>query len=114
MSNEHDNAAGINVELEHAMTRALEQAPEPVIPADFAARVAAKARTLPQPKPVVATQYGRKTALVAAVVLTILLFVLAPYALPGSNAIGFGLEMLLFAELGGLAVWLTRSQRESL
>ncbi|HEY4356471.1 MAG TPA: hypothetical protein VGN16_12035 [Acidobacteriaceae bacterium] len=114
MSNEHDNAAAINVELEHAMTRALEQAPEPVIPADFAARVAAKARTLPQPKPAVATQYGRKTAFAAALVLTVLLFVLAPHALPGSNGLGFALEMVLFAELGGLAIWLTRSHRESL
>ena len=114
MSNEPDNATAGNAKLEHAMTKALEQAPEPVIPADFAARVAAKARMLPQPKPVVATQYGRKTAFAAALVLTVLLFVLAPYASPGSNALAFALEMVLFAQLAGLAVWLTRSQRELL
>jgi len=114
MSNEHDNAATGNAELEHAMTRALEQVPEPAIPADFAARVAAKARTLPQPKPAVVTQYGRRTAFAAAVLLTVLLFVLAPHASPGSNSLGFALEMLLFVELGGLAIWLTRSQGESL
>jgi hypothetical protein len=92
------------MKLDTAMIRALEQPPAVVIPADFAARVA---RSLP---PVAAARRpvyaGRTVASIAAVVLLVALFVVAPHSQPSFANVAFDLEILLIAQVGAIAYWL--------
>ena len=90
--------------MEAAITRALEQRKEPAVPVDFAVRV----RLALPPRPVAraSAHVGRLMAMVAAVVLTIALFVLAPHAAPSFESVSFDVELMLLAELGGIAYWL--------
>ena len=89
-------------DLEQRIIRALEAAPEPLIAADFVARVA---RQLPARRPasLTPTHYGQNTMLVAIVVALATLLVLA---LRTTGHATFGLlESVLFAEFVALAVW---------
>jgi hypothetical protein len=92
------------IEMEAAMTRALEQPPTVAIPQGFAARVA---RSLPAApvarRPVYA---GRTVASIAAVVLLVAVFVVAPHSQPSFANVAFDLEILLIAQVGGIAYWL--------
>jgi hypothetical protein len=95
----------MDAKLEAAMTRALERRQEPVVPADFAARVAA---ALPPPRKVrPPMQLGRKAALAGLVVLSLSLFALAPHAAPTFGNMAFDFELVVIAELAGIAYWLT-------
>jgi hypothetical protein len=90
--------------LDQRIVRALETAPEPQIPADFAARVASR---LPTRRPVslTPTYYGQYAMLTGTVVTLAALVVLA---LHSTGHATFGLvESFLFAQFIALAVWLS-------
>jgi hypothetical protein len=88
--------------LDQRITRALEAAPEPYIPADFAARVAGR---LPARRPVSLTQthYGQNATLLGILVTLAALILLALHATGHASFVL--LESLLFAQFVALAVW---------
>jgi len=90
--------------LDQRIVRALETAPRPQIPADFAARVASR---LPARRPVslTPTHYGQNAMLVGIGVTLVALVVLALHS-TGHATFGL-LESLLFAQFIALALWLT-------
>ena len=91
--------------FEASLIGALERRPAPVIPVDFAARVAA---ALPPPAPAQKPmQVGRAVGLAAAAVLGVALVALAPHATPAFNNWAFDFELVVIAQLGGIAYWLT-------
>jgi hypothetical protein len=95
--------------LDQGIVRALETAPRPQIPADFAARVASR---LPARRPVslTPTHYGQNATLIGIVVTLAALVVLALHstALHSTGHATFGLlDSLLFAQFIALAVWLS-------
>ena len=99
MQDEKDNPG-----FDASLTRALERRPEAVVPADFAARVRA---ALPAVRPARAPmQFGRTVAVGAAFVLAVALCLLAPHAVPTFGNLAFDCELVVFAELGGIAYWL--------
>ncbi len=90
--------------LDQRIVRALETAPRPQIPANFAARVASQLPARP-PVSLTPTHYGQNAMLIGAVLTLIALLVLA---LPSTGHAAFGLlESLLFAQFIALALWLT-------
>ena len=93
---------------EEAMLRALERAPAVVVPADFAARVAAQARVLGVPRRSAWAGFGLRTAVVCGVVLLLALFVLGPHAAPSFADLRFDLEMLALVELGAVGYVVVR------
>ena len=90
--------------LDQRIVRALEAAPEPQIPADFAARVASQ---LPARRSVslTPTHYGQNAMLIGTVVTLAALLVLALHS-TGHATLGL-LQSLLFAQFIALAVWLS-------
>jgi hypothetical protein len=89
--------------LDQRIVRALEAAPRPQVPADFAARVASQ---LPARRPVSLTprHYGRYAMLIGTVVTLAALVILSLHSTHPS----FGLlESLLFVQFIALAVWLS-------
>ncbi len=91
--------------FEAKLTRALERRPEPMVPTDFASRVAA---ALPPPAPArKPMQVGRTVGLAAAAVLAVALLALAPHAAPTFANWAFDFELVVIAQLGGIAYWLT-------
>ena len=89
--------------LDQRIVRALETAPRPQIPADFAARVAGQ---LPAGRPVSLTprHYGRYAMLIGTVVTLAALVILSLHSTHPS----FGLlESLLFVQFIAMAVWLS-------
>jgi hypothetical protein len=90
--------------LDQRIVRALETAPEPQIPADFAARVASR---LPARRPVslTPTHYGQNAVLIGIVVTLAALVLLALHS-TGHATFGL-LDSLLFAQFLALAVWFT-------
>jgi hypothetical protein len=91
--------------LDRRLIHALEIAPEPEIPADFAARVAS---LLPARRPVsvTPTHYGYYAMVASMVILLAALLLLAPHATDRS-IFGLTLQWLLCAQFIGLAVWLS-------
>jgi hypothetical protein len=88
-----------------SVIRALERRSVPVVPPDFAARIAA---ALPPPKPDrKKMQVGRTVGLAAAGVLGVALFALAPHAAPTFGNMAFDFELVVIAQLAGIAYWLT-------
>ena len=100
---DHDNLSQSAMEhLDQRIVRALETAPEPQIPADFAARVASR---LPARRPVslAPTHYGY-TAMLIAIVATFV--ALLAFALHTTGRATFGLpESFLLTQFIVLAVW---------
>jgi hypothetical protein len=94
----------VNPEFEAMLTRGLESAPAVDVPVDFAARV--RAALPPVQTRRASTNLGRKTALGALVVLSLSLFALAPHAAPTFGSVAFDVELLVIAQLGGIAYWL--------
>jgi hypothetical protein len=104
-SQDENSQAGFEAKL----TRALERRPETVVPADFPARVAA---ALPPPLPArKPMRVGRTAGLIAAGVLGVALFVLAPHASPTFGNWSFDFELVVIAQLGGIAYWLTAGRK---
>ena len=91
-------------EIEAAITRALETRLDAAVPAGFAARVAQALPTVAAPRPRVYA--GKVAAIAGAVVSAIALFALAPHAQPSFASFSFDVELLLLAQLGGIAYWL--------
>ena len=90
--------------FEAAITRALERQPEVMIPAGFAARVRA---SLPaQPTVRARRSMGQIAALAGAAALVVALCWLAPHARPSFENGVFDMELLMMAELAGVAAWL--------
>jgi hypothetical protein len=107
--NQHDLSPDAIEHLDQRILRALEAAPEPHIPADFAARVA---RQLPakRPESLTPTHYGRWAMVIATVATLAALLVLAADYSAGQVAghLTFGaVESILFAQFIALAVWLS-------
>jgi hypothetical protein len=98
-------------ELDQRIVRALEIAPDPQIPADFAARVASR---LPSPRPLstARTRYGESAMLIGIAVLFAALFALAPEATKRSF-VGLTMEWLLCAQFIGLTLWLSIRYRSA-
>jgi hypothetical protein len=94
--------------LETRILLALETAPEPEIPADFAARVA---RQLPSRPAVVLTpkRNGQRAAVACLVVLLGLMLAFAHRA-TGTSLYWFLLESIFCAQFALLAVWLVASR----
>jgi len=97
----------INTSLENRIILALEVAPRPEIPADFAARVSAQ---LPACATVVLTpgRYGQRAALVCLVLLLPLMFAMANRA-AGPSLYWSSIESIFCAQFVLLAVWLAAS-----
>jgi hypothetical protein len=90
--------------LDARITLALETAPEPQVPADFAARLAAQLPAIPSVA-VTPRRYGRRAAIGCVVFLLalLLLFALHPaVASPLWNAV----ESIFCLQLALIAVWL--------
>jgi hypothetical protein len=92
----------LDQQLDQRIIRALETAPEPFIPADFASRVSSQ---LPATRPasLTPTHYGQNTMLLAIVAILAALLVLATHT-KGHATSGL-LESVLFVEFLALAVW---------
>jgi hypothetical protein len=91
---------------EERITRALEHQPLVCVPDGFAAKVRA---ALPTRRAVPARRsVANIAAFTGAVVLMLALCWIAPHARPSVESLAFDLEMLLMAELVGIAVWLAR------
>jgi hypothetical protein len=90
--------------LDARITLALETAPRPEIPADFAARIS---RQLPPHAALVLTpgRYGQRAAAFCVVVLMVLMLAFARLANPGS-LYWFSIESIFCAQFVLLAVWL--------
>jgi hypothetical protein len=90
--------------LERRILLALETAPRPEIPADFAALLA---RQLPPHPTVVLTpgRYGQRAAVVCLGVLLVLILALAHRA-TGTSVYWFSIESIFCAQFALLAVWL--------
>lgn len=87
---------------------ALVHAPEPQIPADFAARVAARAAALPERHRARFTQFGPALTWAALILLPVALFALAPHAAPRLTNYRFDAELVLLAELAAIGYGITR------
>jgi hypothetical protein len=91
--------------LDERIVRALEKAPAPRIPVDFAARVV---NALPAKRPVslTPTYFGHYAMLISMVVLLGALLFLSPHT-SGGSVLGLTLQWMLCAQFIGLAVWLS-------
>ncbi len=94
-------------QLEARITLALETAPKPEIPLDFAAKVAAQ---VPAIRPVTLTPrgYGRNAALLSLAVLIALIFVFANRA--GASPLWTSMEWIFCIQFALVAVWLAVRQ----
>jgi hypothetical protein len=90
--------------LDARIILALETAPRPEIPSDFAARVA---QQLPPCAPLVLTpeRYGQRAAVACLVVLMVLMLAFAHRA-NGSSLYWFSIESIFCAQFALLTVWL--------
>ena len=94
----------IQNELETAITQALELRREPSVPSDFATRVMRSLPAQPASRPRV--RVSRTIGIVAAAILTLSVFALAPHATPNFTSLAIDLELALQAELTGIVYWL--------
>ena len=96
-----------NQDLMQRITAALETAPEVQVPADFAARVAARVPQVKRRRLVVPSltpaRYGRFATLVAMLVLLAAVLVFAPHT--RGSILWTVLEAVLVMELGALVLW---------
>jgi hypothetical protein len=98
--------------LEARIALALESAPQPEIPAGFAARVAAQAPPI-DPLTPAPSRYGRYTAMVCVAILLALIFLAARHS--ADSPVWISVESLLCLQLALIAIGLTaRSVRSGL
>jgi hypothetical protein len=93
--------------LDNRITLALETAPRPEVPLDFAARVAAKVPPL-TPLTLTPRGYGRNAAIIGMCVLLALIFVFAHRA--GASPLWTWMEWSFCAQFALVAVWLAVRQ----
>ena len=102
-----------NTELDERLTRALEAAPTPLIADDFAQRVMQRLPARPVPSRYVAathsvaTYVGRRVAFAALVLLTVLMFWLAPHTFNMGHSTMTLIELVFCAEFVGVVLWLS-------
>jgi hypothetical protein len=95
----------VDAEFEAMVTRGLEHGAEVAVPVDFAARVRA---ALPAVAPRRSkARVGRVALVVAAFVLAVAMFALAPHAAPTFGNLAFDLELVVIVQLAGVGYWLT-------
>lgn len=87
---------------------ALAHGAEPQIPADFAAKVAARAVAHPTRRRLRTPQFGVAVAWTSVLLLSIALFVLAPHARPSLTNYRFDAELVLLAELAAVGWGIAR------
>jgi len=94
-------------EFDARITEQLERLPDlsAAIPADFAARVAAKVPVRRRPVSVRTTHYGRTLMVLGLVVLFVALVVLAKHSFT-TSPIGMALEWTLCIQFLAFAVWM--------
>lgn len=92
------------------ITAALERKLEPQIPADFAAKIAARAAAQPQLRRRHVPRFGSAIALVSLLLAVVALFVLAPHATPSVHNLSFDAELVLLAELAVIGLWFSNFQ----
>ncbi len=104
--NHEQNPAEIELaRLDQRVIHALEVAPAPQIPADFAARVASRVLAR-RPVSVTPTHYGHYAMLVSMVLLLAALVFLAPQK-TSLSTFGLTFQSILCAQFIGLAVWMS-------
>ncbi|HEX5285092.1 MAG TPA: hypothetical protein VFW30_13300 [Bryocella sp.] len=91
------------------LTAALEHKPAPQIPPDFAAKVAALARSQPPRRRRMVPQFGSAIALLSLPVAALALFALAPHTAPNFHSLSFDTELTLLAELAFIGWWISRT-----
>ena len=92
--------------LDALVVRALERKPEVLSPAMFARRVALLVVSQPTPRSLHAGSYAFGASLLAAVLVAVSLFALAPRAQASFTSFAFDLELVFLAQLALLAWWL--------
>ena len=94
--------------LSRQLTHALEAAPNFTIPADFAARIAARVQSagLPSPERTVVSRFGTLTARYTFAALIFAILLVAPLA-RAEAVIPMTVEMLLVFEFVAVATWLS-------
>jgi hypothetical protein len=113
---DHQHSTVTNIDqltrLDQRLIHALEIAPEPRVPSDFAARVAS---LLPARRPVsiTPTHYGYYAMVASMVILLAALLLLAPHGTDRS-VFGLTLQWLLCAQFIGLTVWLSVRRHSAL
>ncbi len=95
--------------MESRIDRAIEHKPEPQIPSDFAAKVAAHAVARPLRRRRYKPQFGPMIALLSAPLAAVALFVLAPHTSPNLKSLSFDAEVVLLAELAFIGWWIART-----
>ena len=102
-----------NNPIDERLTLALESAPTPLIPDDFALRVMERLPARPASSRyatathTVASYAGRRVAVATLVVLTALMFWLAPHAFSMGHGTLTAIQLLLCAEFVGVVLWLS-------
>ena len=96
-------------ELDGRLTAALEHKPVPQIPADFAARVAARAAAQPVRRRRDLPRFGSTIALISLSIATAALFALAPYSAPNLHSLSFDAELALLTEIAFIGWWISRT-----
>ncbi len=93
--------------IESRIDEALEYKPEVQVPADFAARIAARAVAQPLRRRRYKPQFGPMIALLSAPLAALALFALAPHSAPNLKSLSFDAEVVLLAELAFIGWWIT-------
>jgi hypothetical protein len=98
-----------SLDRDSRIDRAIEHKPEVQIPADFAAKIAARAVAQPLRRRRYKPQFGPMIALLSAPIAALALFVLAPHTAPNLKSLSFDAEVVLIAELALIGWWITRN-----
>lgn len=103
------SGAKSGADMESRIDRAIERKPDVQIPADFAARIAARAATQPLRRRRHRLQFGPMIALLSAPLAALALFALAPHTAPSVKSLSFDAEIVLLAELAFIGLWMSRT-----
>jgi hypothetical protein len=101
--------SGSSADIELRIDRAIENKPDVQIPADFAAKIAARAVAQPLRRRRYKPQFGPMIALLFAPIAALALFVLAPHSVPNVKNLSFDAEVVLLTELAFIGWWITRT-----
>jgi len=101
--------ARTSADMESRIDRAIEHKPDVQIPADFAAKIAARAVSQPLRRRRYKPQFGPMIALLSTPLAALALFVLAPHTSPNLKSVSFDAEVVLLAELAFIGLWVTRT-----
>jgi hypothetical protein len=95
--------------LDARVTAALEHKPELQVPADFAAKIAARAVVQPLGRRRYTPRFGSTIALVSVPLAALALFALAPHTAPTLHSLSFDAELALLCELAFIGWWISHS-----